>query len=443
MTAWCMPSDLDIRQILMERIDVERQGVGIVVGTIDEQRRRVVAYGASGHGDGRPLDGDTVFEIGSITKVFTSLVLADMVERGEVALDDPAVKYLPPGVTMPERGGKQIALIDLATHTSGLPRLPANMAPKDLSNPYADYSVDQLHEFISTYELRRDIGAAHEYSNLGAGLLGHVLARRAGMDFEKLVRLRITGPLAMSSTAIALSDEMTARLAVGHDTQRRPVGNWDLPTLAGAGGLRSTANDLLTFLAAELDLAETPLKAAMTAQSATHRPTESANLQALGWVITPPAPGGAGEIAWHSGGTGGFRCFLGLDRQQRRGAVVLTNMDTTRAGDDIGFHLLCGRPLLPPPRERRAIALDAAVLERYVGRYQFSGTSSMSVTRTDQRLFFQLTGHGRMELFAESPTDFFLEEIDAQVTFEVDPDGAVNGVVAHQNGRDRPAKRVS
>lgn len=443
MTNWSMPSDLDIRRILMDRIDVERQGVGIVVGTIDEQRRGIVAYGESGQGDGRPLDGDTLFEIGSITKVFTALVLADMVERGEVGLDDAVAKYLPPGVTMPERGGRQIALIDLATHTSGLPRLPANMAPNDLSNPYADYSIEQLHQFVSTYELRRDIGAAYEYSNLGAGLLGHVLARRAGMDFETLVRLRITDPLGMPSTAIALPAELAARFAVGHDTLRRPVGVWDLPTLAGAGALRSTANDLLTFLAAELGFTQTPLNVAMAAQLVPRRPMESANLQALGWVITPPASEGTGEIAWHSGGTGGFRCFLGFERERRRGVVVLTNMDTTRAGDDIGFHIVCGRPLLPPPRERRAIALDAAMLERYVGRYRFSATSAMSVTRTDERLFFRLTGHGWMELFAESPTAFFLKEIDAQVTFEADSDGNITGLVAHQNGRDRPAKRVS
>src|SRR5208283_4407870 len=122
--------------------------------------------------DKRALDGDTVFEIGSITKVFTALLLADMAQRGEVALTDPVSKYLPKGVKMPGRNGHAIMLQDLATHTSGLPRLPSNMKPKDFMNPYADYTPELLYQFLSSYELPRDPGSKWEYSNLGAGLLG-------------------------------------------------------------------------------------------------------------------------------------------------------------------------------------------------------------------------------------------------------------------------------
>src|SRR5205085_8424519 len=111
----------------------------------------------------------TIFEIGSATKVFTSLLLADMVQRGQVALDDPVAKYLPPTVKMPERHGRSITLVDLATHTSGLPRLPTNMTPKNQANPYADYSVEQLYQFLSNYQLTRDVGSQYEYSNLGGG----------------------------------------------------------------------------------------------------------------------------------------------------------------------------------------------------------------------------------------------------------------------------------
>ena len=143
---------------------------------------------------------------------------------------------------MPERGGKKITLQDLATHTSGLPRLPANIAPKDATNPYADYTVDQLYDFLG-YQLPRDIGEKYEYSNLGAGLLGHVLARRAGMDYETLVRTRITGPLGMKSTTISLSQEMKTRWLPGKARCCSRRANWDLPTLAGAGALRSSVND--------------------------------------------------------------------------------------------------------------------------------------------------------------------------------------------------------
>jgi CubicO group peptidase (beta-lactamase class C family) len=162
----------------MQRVDEFHQSVGIVVGMIGPDGRKVVSYGALEKGDPRALNGDTVFEIGSVTKVFTSLLLSDMVQRGQVALTDPVSKYLPAGVKMPQRNGKQITLLDLATHTSGLPRIPGNFKPKDPANPYADYSVAQLYEFLASYELPRDIGAQYEYSNLGGGLLGHVTAVR-------------------------------------------------------------------------------------------------------------------------------------------------------------------------------------------------------------------------------------------------------------------------
>src|SRR6202162_2452563 len=128
----------EIREILVNRIDQQRQPVGIVVGVVEPTGRRVVASGNLANGDPRTLDGDTIFEIGSITKVFTSLLLADMVNRKEVALDDPAAKYLPEHLRMPERGGKAITLLDLSTHSSGLPRVPGNLNPKDPTNPYAD-----------------------------------------------------------------------------------------------------------------------------------------------------------------------------------------------------------------------------------------------------------------------------------------------------------------
>ena len=247
-----VPCSAEIREILVKRIDQQKQAVGIVVGVIEPAGRRVVAYGNLANGDPGTLDGDTIFEIGSLTKVFTSLILADMTNRKEVMLDDPAAKYLPETVKMPKRNGKSITLLDLSTHTSGLPRLPSNLKLKDPLNPYADYSVDDLYQFLSGYTLPRDPGSEFEYSNLGAGLLGHLLAYRAGTDYESLVGRRITQPLGMPDTGITLSCSMEQRLATGHNAMLAPAANWDFPTLAGAGALRSTANDMLTFLEAFL-----------------------------------------------------------------------------------------------------------------------------------------------------------------------------------------------
>ena len=267
----------EIREILVKRVDQQKQAVGIVVGVIEPNGRRVVAYGNLANGDPRTLDGDTIFEIGSISKVFTSLLLADMVNRKEVALDDPAAKYLPENVKMPERSGKSITLLDLSTHTSGLPPLPGNLKLKDPRNPYADYSVDDLYQFLSGYTLPRDPGSEFEYSNLGAGLLGHLLAYRAGTDYESLIRTRITQPLGMPDTGITLSSSMKQRMATGHNAMLAPVANWDLPTLAGAGALRSSANDMLTFLEAFLGYKESPLAPAMKAMLEVRRPVGQDN----------------------------------------------------------------------------------------------------------------------------------------------------------------------
>ena len=157
-----------------------------------------------------------MFEIGSITKVFTAAILADMVARGQVRLDDPVAQLLPATVKVPSRNGRRITLLDLATQSSGLPRLPTNFAPKDSANPYADYGDQQLYDFLSGYELPRDPGATYEYSNLGMGLLGHALARKAGMSYEQLVSRRVLAPLGMKETAITLSPALRPRLVPGH-----------------------------------------------------------------------------------------------------------------------------------------------------------------------------------------------------------------------------------
>jgi serine-type D-Ala-D-Ala carboxypeptidase/endopeptidase len=212
-----VPGTDEIREILVKRVDQQKQAIGIVVGVVEPNGRRVVAYGNLAKGDSRPVDGDTIFEIGSVTKVFTSLLLADIVNHKEVALDDPAAQYLPENVKLPERSGKSITLLDLSTHSSGLPPLPSNLKPE------TDYSVDDLYRFLSGYTLPRDPGSEYEYSNLGAGLLGHLLACRAGTDYEGLIRSRIARPLSMPDTGITLSSSMSQRMATGHNAMLAPV----------------------------------------------------------------------------------------------------------------------------------------------------------------------------------------------------------------------------
>ena len=437
------PPDSEIRKILADRIGAENLGVGIVVGIIDAQGRRAVAYGSLAKNDKRPLNGDTIFEIGSMTKVFTSLVLMDMVQKGEVAVTDPVSKFLPASVKVPERNGKKITLEDLSTQSSGLPRMPSNFNSKDPLNPYADYSVEQLYQFLSGYQLTRDIGSQYEYSNLGVGLLGHVLTLRAGMDYEAMVRSRICDPLGMNNTRVTLSPAMKARLAVGHGPGLNEVPNWDLPTLAGAGALRSDANDMLTFLAANLGYSKTPLAAAMAAEVSVRRPAGSPDMQiAYAWHVQTK---NGNSIIWHNGGTGGYRTYMGYDPKTRVGVVVLSNISSEPGPDDIGRHLLdASYPLekAEPFKEHQEITVDSKIFDNYLGSYELAPGAIMTITRDGDQLFGQLTGQPKLQLFPESERRFFLKVVDAQLTFDADAQGKASQVTLHQNARDMVAKRI-
>lgn len=341
---WVLPGDAALATLIDTRI-AGRPGEGIVIGVIDESGPRIVGRGPAG---ARAFDGNTMFEIGSMTKVFTSLLLADMVRHGEVSLDDPAVRYLSAGAKMPERGGRQITLRDLATHRSGLPRLPANMPFGDMANPYADYTEAMLLDFLRGHTLTRDIGSQYEYSNLGAGLLGYLLARRAGTDYETLVKQRILIPLRMHDTTITLGASQAARFAQGHDATLQPVRAWDLPVLAGAGALRSTASDMLIFLSAATGLKQTPLAPAFALMLAERLPGAGAGIETgLAWMIAKTP---SGELVFHDGGTAGFRTTMAFDPGKKRAVVVLTNAAAEPSSNDLAIHVLIGLPPTPTAR---------------------------------------------------------------------------------------------
>src|SRR5688572_9985781 len=327
-------ADKEVRDILRGHLYFIKDGIGIVVGIVDANGVRVISDAKGGEGSAG-FDGDTVFEIGSISKVFTTTLLADMVERGEVSLGDPISKYVPPSVKTPKRNGQEITLWHLATHTSGLQRMPDNFVafPQllgivlcpfcavDTSALFEKYSSDDLDSSISSYRLKRDIGTEVEYSNWGMALLGRILSRRAGVDYETLVQTRITKPLLMDRTGVNLTPEMKVHLAPGHRKDGKPEPNWDMTSFAGAGGLRSTANDLLKFVAANLDLKSSPLQPAM--KLAQQQQAEccggwySSGL-GLGWYIFPQFHG---EIVGHSGATGGYQSYIVFDKSKKKGSV--------------------------------------------------------------------------------------------------------------------------
>jgi len=325
----------EIAAAIKQRVD-DKKAVGMVVATIEpDGSTSMAAYGSPGP-DAMPLDADSVFEIGSITKVFTAVLLADMAERGEVKLDDPVARFLPDTVRIPERNGRKITLLDLTTQSSGLPRMPDNLRPKDVTNPYADYTPEQMFEFLGRYELTRDIGAQYEYSNLGVGLLGQALARRAGKSYEALVKERILDPLGMTHSGVTLTPWMREHLAKGHDAQRNATSNWDIPTFAGAGALRSTMNDMLRFARANLDPSGGRLQRVMQQTHDTRKPAGRDDMSiGMGWHIRRMTDR---SIVWHNGGTGGYRTWIGFDKAGKNAAIVLTN--SSLPNDDLGFQLV-------------------------------------------------------------------------------------------------------
>jgi CubicO group peptidase (beta-lactamase class C family) len=271
-----------------------------------------------------------------------------------------------------------------------------------------------------------------------------------------LIKIRVTQPLSMPDTGITPSSSMKQRMATGHNTTFAPVVKHRIPlcTLAGAGALRSSANDMLTFLEAFLGYRESPLAPAMKAMLEVRRPAGQTKI-GLGWLIYSTE---RREIAWHNGGTGGFRAFVGYDPEERIGGVVLSNASTTSGVDDIGLHLL--NPKLPlvnpqPAKHHTEIQIDPTFLDNYTGRYQMTPNLIFEITRGGDRLFAQgfaqgfaqVTGQAivlpKFEVFAESEKKFFAKVSDNQITFETGPEGQATSLILHKAGRDMPASRLS
>jgi D-alanyl-D-alanine-carboxypeptidase/D-alanyl-D-alanine-endopeptidase len=284
------PDNAALTKLLKDRVDEDR-ATGLIVGVMEaDGSTRIVSYGSAGAG-AEPLGANSVFEIGSITKVFTATVLADMAQKGEVKLVAPAQTYAPKGMVLPRRGDKEITLLNLSEHNSGLPRMPTNFQPADALNPYADYSVAQLNTFLGGYQLTRDIGARFEYSNLGVGALGAILANKSGNSYEAMVQERVLKPLGMTMTGIALSPAMQKALAKGHDQSGQVTANWDIPTLAGAGALRSNMTDMLKFLDANVGPPKNDLERAMRDAQKPRAPAGPGMQIGLNWITTKTGNG--------------------------------------------------------------------------------------------------------------------------------------------------------
>ena len=319
---------------------------GVAIGVVRNGVPRVFAWGSA--------TADSIFEIGSITKTFTGLVLAQMVAQGKVRLDEPVRELLPPG-TVARPQGPEITLLDLVTQHSGLPRLPDNLAPADPDDPYSDYRALNLYQFLAGHGVAKPADTPFLYSNLGLGLLGQALADRAGTTYAKLVSNEVIVPLQLADTGVSLSAGQQARFIQGHTFDNRPARAWDIDALAGAGALRSTAADMLTYLEANLHPqslvtggagARRTLAAAIT-QSQQLRADAGANKIAFAWFYNPQT-----KDYWHNGATGGYSSFAFFNLQGDYAGVVLMNRSVgTQASlaDLIGQHIserFAGQPAI-------------------------------------------------------------------------------------------------
>jgi serine-type D-Ala-D-Ala carboxypeptidase/endopeptidase len=448
-----LPSDAEIRKMLADRVNAlagQEDGIGIVVGVVGSQGRRIISHGHLNRRDPRPLNGDTVFEIGSVGKVFTALLLADMVQKGEVALGDPVAKYLPATVKIPERNGRSITLLDLVTHTSGLPFMPDEVPVSDESAA-RKYGARQLYQFLARYKLQRDPGTEWDYSNIGYWLLGQALASRAGIDYQSLLRTRVIAQLKLNSTAfpLPLSAKLKAKLAVGHNAILQPAVDFYSTSIYSAvgpeaGGLVSTVNDLLTLLSVAMGYQRSPLASGMAAMLRTRRPMGGSE-QALGWVVTGK---GQDQLITHEGSTWGYASYVAWDPRSRVGIVVLSNQ--LASVGDIARHLL--RPNVPLEQptvmKHTEITLDSAVLDAYAGQYEAVEEGLFKIIRERDFLTLQLPlswGLPRFRLSPEGRRDFFVAELPIRVSFETNKDGRVTGLLVYppRGQHALPAKRIS
>lgn len=403
----------------------------LVIATVDDGKTTIAAFGKLD--GGRVPDGDTIFEIGSITKTFTALLLAEAVTAGRVSLDDPVAKLLP-DFTVPSRNGKQITLGSLSDQHSGLPRMPDNIHPADPANPYADYDSVSLRMFLGKYTLPRDPDSAYEYSNLGEGLLGDALAVSAHSDYGSLLRQGIFAPLGMTASVVDIGDAMRAHLAPGHDADGKPAKNWDFDVLAGAGAIKSSANDMVRYLRANMGVDKTVLLPAMKLAQTPRADMDKDERVGLAW-ITRTTPMGA--TVWHNGMTGGYASFLGFTADGRHGVVVLTN--TAIPVDDIGFAALdSSLPLAPA---RRFVTLTKDALAPYQGLFKLSDTMNVRVLLIEGQLYIQATGQGPIAIYPTAPNNFFTKVGDIGIGFVRGAKGVVSGLVLHQHG-DHPAPRL-
>jgi D-alanyl-D-alanine-carboxypeptidase/D-alanyl-D-alanine-endopeptidase len=440
-----LPSPEELAAWLQPLVD-QRYVHGMAVGLVDRTGTVVQGYGRVGD-TGAPPDGDTIFQVGSVTKTFVSTWLATRVVAGQLHTGDPVQPLLPAGVTVPTFQGTPITLEDLATHTSGLPDAPTNLAPADGLNPWADYTTQDLYAFLAGYSLPYAPGTQWAYSNTGEDVLGIALGLHDGVTFEQGLHAIVAAPLGLADTTTALTPEQEQRLSPGYDGDLQPIEPWTFTdATAPCGALRSTVHDLLRYASAQMGLVPSPLSDAM---KLTQRPIHPTSLPGwsigLNWIVSTD-----GRTVWHNGGVYGAGAFVGFDPTAQKAAVVLVDTGEQATVTTVGFDPVTSVGLLlvqwlqgtPPPALAsilpQTIALAPAQLQPLAGTYALDGgAGSLAIALQGGALVLtQADVWPRpMVLYPTSSTSFTCREAPLSLDFAVAGDGGATGVTASFAGQ--------
>jgi CubicO group peptidase (beta-lactamase class C family) len=305
--------------------------VGAIIGIINKQQERIIfSYGTKSINNNEPPDANTVFEIGSITKTFTATLAANMFLMGNFS-DDTVGHYLPAGqVSMPSMDGVEIRLVHLMTHSSGIPRSPRGTsfpfpAGYDPLDPYAAYTTEHIYDYLTNYcILEFTPGTWFAYSNTGMGLTGHIIGSVDGTSYETVLTRDIFNVLDMDNSSLFLTEQQLNNLALGHNSNKQIVPNWNAQDIfQGAGFIKTSLNDMFKYLEANLGLIDTPLRMAMAFAHQAQFHQGSLGEICLAWYELKLDDGQV--IFYHGGGTGGYDTYLGFNKSLSTGAIVLFN----------------------------------------------------------------------------------------------------------------------
>jgi D-alanyl-D-alanine-carboxypeptidase/D-alanyl-D-alanine-endopeptidase len=405
----------------------------IVTGELRDGR---ITYSLVGQAepDGVPPER-RIFEIGSITKVITGVLLSQTVIEKKARLDTTLSELLGPDFKFADPKVGKITLLQLSTHTSGLPRLPGNMRsnPDGKPDPYALYDLAKMKEFLGKVTLKGDPPHDASYSNLGVGLLGEMLALVHGRSWDALVKEKVTSPLGMEDTLMVPGEDHRKRLAPPyHDNV--PGHQWTFQAMAGAGALRSTAADLMIFGQAMIEPEKTTLAEAIRDMMQVHAPYPSSGGEIGLGILIGKLDGDRDYM--HTGGTGGYRTALQVVPAKKTVRVILINNDKLPAEA-----LLRAVREEKNPEEVEGIALTEKELDAYTGVYEMGPGARFTILRRGASLHVRLTGQPFFPVKGLGNDRFRYDVVAADLQF-LKEGGNVKSLTLFQNGRELPAIRT-